>query len=302
MPERTAIWIPALGFLALSLLATPAAQAGDADAIAQEASEVNDASCADATSDEATRTADALVKVSDVYSRLAQIYAAAEEPRPDYLLYWRGVLGLCLGRDELATGDLRSFAEASEGDAGYATLRRDAMSRLRRIEAQAKGGPAPRDNPLVTVGLQGGWGRLGTDEGWNYGTVQLDASLRLRGPLSLAVSLGLGVSEPNTNGRGDPLLTVDGRPEYSVLTVIGVGPVLRFSGPVLPEVGVAFRIAPDPAGTAELPVLLGAALHGGLSIPLGESPLALRFGGDVGFLLQRPTLAAHGGLVVLLGS
>ncbi len=294
MPERTALAI-------LLLLLAPAAHAGEADAIAEEASAVNDASCADATSDEATRTADALVKVSDVYSRLAQIYAAAEEPRPDYLLYWRGVLGLCLGRDELATGDLRSFAAASEGNGAYATLRRDALSRIRRIEARAKGGPSPRDNPLLTVGVDGGWARLGTEAGWNYGTVGLDASLRLRGPLSLAVSVNLGVSDLNTNGNGEPILTPDGRAERSVLTTIGVGPVLRFSGPVLPEIGVAFRIAPDPAGTAELPVLLGAAVWGGLAIPLGESPLAVRFGGDVGLLLQRPTFAAHGGLVVLLG-
>jgi hypothetical protein len=47
---------------------------------------------------------------------------------------------------------------------------------------------------------------------------------------------------------------------------------------------VHLLIAPNNAPTLPSPVLLGAALTGGVDIGIGGSPVAVRVAGDLGFL------------------
>ena len=138
-----------LASLVLALLVAPAALAGEADDIAVEADRVNRAACLDvAEQREVNRAGVAMAEVSVVWVKVDEVYAAAPAPKPTFLQYWRGVLGQCLDRNELALVDLQAFAAAEADNRGYADLVKDARKRVARLD-RALAGIVERPQPPI---------------------------------------------------------------------------------------------------------------------------------------------------------
>jgi hypothetical protein len=72
--------------------------------------------------------------------------------------------------------------------------------------------------------------------------------------------------------------------QHAVLVAFGVGPALRWEGPVRPGIELRFQLAPNNSPFSEAKLLAGALVSGGVGIGLGRSPLALRPVAEVGFL------------------
>jgi hypothetical protein len=296
--------------LLLLLLAAPAF-AGEADKIAMEADSVNQAACLDVAEQTAVNKAGvAMAEVSVVWVKVDEIYSASPEPRPAYLLYWRGVLGQCLDRDELALADLRAFATTQASNAAYAGLVKDAERRILRLERRAAGVVERPVPPLFFASLGGGYQRIEApaSDGWDYGLVSVDASVRLVGPLALTGFLRFGISGPNVTEDGSALIEYEGgvvgsegNPGRSLLPLFGVGPLLRFDGPVYGFVGLIGQFSPASAGVLDTPFAAGAALTGGVEIPFGQAPLGLKVWGEVGFLHASITARGMGGVFIRAG-
>ena len=116
---------------ALALLAAAPAGAQDpAVEVALEADQVNQEHCASLYTVQVERAASATVAVADAWLRVDEIYA---ETGAVYLLYWRGALAQCLGREEAAVTDLTAFVESQSGSTMFASLVQNAKTRLRRL-------------------------------------------------------------------------------------------------------------------------------------------------------------------------
>ena len=148
--------------------------APDAAAAAQAAAEVVDLHCASVDAGKSTESAEALVAVTPVLARVSRAHDATGET---YLLYWRGVLGACVGQEERGIADLENFLASAGDDPAYAAQVREAGARLRRLtgappEKAASRGAAP--GIVAGAALLGTGGALGGLSAWQ-GQVLQDA-------------------------------------------------------------------------------------------------------------------------------
>jgi hypothetical protein len=271
--------------------------------------------------------ADALLAVAPVWKQVTDSY---QSTGASYLLYWSGVLGLCLGQRDNAGDDLRAFLAQEGENPEFTGLTRDARRRLRRLGKGKVGGLAggktpmkarraaragsekasgsatstrrarrARWGPLFMVGAGLGVQGLLTaggneNEQFGYLALGLDVSLRIAGPLRFEVGLYPGISGPARNYVGDD------NGKRSLLWLLGIGPVLQFETKVRPRVGLAIQLAPNPdgdigrgegGGDDAARVDGGAVITLGLDIPFGSSPLSLRLGSAWGGLSSGLLLA-----------
>ncbi|HCP48225.1 MAG TPA: hypothetical protein DIU15_19455 [Deltaproteobacteria bacterium] len=292
-----------------TVVATPV-QAGEDEQIALQAQLVHSQLCAGIGKD-VSRAAASLSLLSDTWGEVSDAYEASSA---DFLLYWRGLLGQCLGQNELAGQDLLEFVRITEGKKDLLPLARDARTRLRRLgvrlprstKAAKRTSPAGEEGGAQTTGTatadaasrsESSWGQrvhIGLGLGyqrtadWNYLVVGIDATIRIVGPLGIGILVRPGFSE---------LVA----PNPSLLFAFGVGPVVRIPGKVEPLFGAALQLAPNPGGGEGDAFLVGVAGIGGVEVPLGPSPLALRVAAEVGVLSQFFCLRVLGGVTLRFG-
>ena len=286
---------PATLVVLLAALALPAtALAGPAEEVAMDAYAFQQRYCADVAGSSSTTTAtEALSEVTDVLKKLSRIYDKTETT---FLLYWRGVLLQCVQYEERAAADLTAFLADESVDLTFPSLAKDARRRLRSVTRKIEGGgQVVYEAPPVTLGLGGGYQlSAAPDQPFHYGFAGLDVSIRLKGPLRLVVFGRPAFSGPLRRESG--VLVEPTR--RATLVAFGVGPGLRWEGPVRPSFSLRFQMAPNDSAFSESEVLFGAVLEGGLDIGLGRSPLAIRPMAEVGFLGRTFTL--RGGLQVVV--
>jgi hypothetical protein len=116
--------------VALLLIAGGAVAQDPAVEAALEADQVNQEHCASLFTAQVDRAASATVAVAESWQSVDEIYG---QTGAVYLLYWRGALAQCLGRDEAAAADLNSFIESQGGSTMFASLVQSAKTRLRRL-------------------------------------------------------------------------------------------------------------------------------------------------------------------------
>lgn len=285
----------ALPFVALLLLAAPAA-AEEPAFVAADAYDVHQAHCASVAGGTTQAAAESMAEVTEVWRRVIAAYEASGRT---YLLYWRGVLGECLGQPERAGTDYRLFVDLEQfGSADLAPLVKDARTRLRRMgvevdrpsdedlataKARAEAGGEfsaaaesaalrrARQNaqvPFFLVGVGGGYQRTGA---YNYVSIAADLSFGIVGPLRVEVLYRTGASLSYTNDDGETEQT-----GTYWLNAIGLGPALEFAGPVRPRIAVAFQLAPNPSLVGGGTVLVGVLASAGVDVPLGRTGLAFR--------------------------
>ena len=97
---------------------------------ALEADQVNQEHCARLYTAAVDSAASSTVAVAETWQRVNEVYARTDAV---YLLYWRGALAQCLGRDEAASADLTEFVEAQGNSTMFASLVQNAKVRLRRL-------------------------------------------------------------------------------------------------------------------------------------------------------------------------
>ncbi|MCP4872581.1 MAG: hypothetical protein GY898_28150 [Proteobacteria bacterium] len=123
--------------------------------LALEADAVNQEHCAELYSAQVEQAASSTLAVAEVWGRLSEVY---EESKAPYLLYWRGVLAQCLGRDDAAREDLEAFVASQEGQTMFEDLVRKAKVRLRRLGGANRIGQGAaaeflRNDPVLEVEL-----------------------------------------------------------------------------------------------------------------------------------------------------
>lgn len=293
-PGSAALPIRSLLLLvALLLPAAAAAQSGDAaqtpaEVMARRAYDVRETHCATAAGQsDPVRTAEAVVNAAPVYLEVAREYARSGD---SFLLYWQAVLSQCLGQDQRAFLDYRSFLRDGKNEEAYPALVDDARRRLRvmRLQGRTPGGAAfQRINPrrsgpaILRVGLGGGYALLaGGGETFHYGALAVDASIRLAGPLRLWIVARPGVSGPNEAGES-------GLKTVSILAPAGLGLQLSVPLAVRPTFGAAFEITGAQRlvdGALKLVPVAGATGQVALELPLGQSAVSIRPAGEFGFL------------------
>ncbi len=119
------------------LLPLVAMAADPATEAALEANTVNQAECANLYSSKIDTAASSTVRVAEAWQRVSTVYEETEAP---YLLYWRGALAQCLGRNDSAIADLSEFVESQKGLAMFTSLVENAQQRLRRLTGRRNAG------------------------------------------------------------------------------------------------------------------------------------------------------------------
>ena len=301
--------------LLLALLLSPRpARADEAGDLAIAAYQLRAQYCTDAALADPGKAYSAQGAIWPVQQRINDAVLAGG---PTYLRYWRALLGLCIGRGELAEADLQGFIDAEGSNPTFASLVEDAQRRLRRLRPQERANardPSPRRGaaatsvpaalPRLAVGLGAGMQRL---PDWNYLLISADLQLRLAGPLHGLVlvqpSIGQALRPADTGSAALPR-------QLPILTTLGPGVSLRFApaaAPLRPELGFAFLVAPNPARAATASasyapaggaVLAGPLFRRGLAIPFGSAPLSFRIGAEGGYLHPYPFVRAVGSLVI----
>ena len=262
----------------------------DASSLAKLASDTRDRYCADTAADQTTAAFEAVSEVTPVLLDVSRGYDATGE---EYLRYWRGILGDCIGQRPRAIDDLTDFILAVDGKPEYQAQVDDARRRLRRM-----GAPIPErharqqlplgdpDAPRVHVGVQGGYHRLGA---FDYGTVSLLGAGRIVGPLHVEGAFRGGIGQLWRGEDGEVL-----EPQTRAFLPSGrVGFVLQFPWAVEPRVGISALIGGNRDGSVGSGVIVGPMLHGGVEIPLPNTPLAIRIRGEIGYL--HPLVSAGAG-------
>jgi len=298
--------------LMAGLLAAPQASAQDEEARAEAASRsalaafsIHQQWCADAAGDSTTTAANALAAVGPVYADVSATYDETGDP---LLLYWRGLLGTCMGQGARALDDLRAFEAHDETAGRYPGLVRDARRRVARGERRQAiyQGGLWDTNPWPTVTIGAGAGgqaltaTLQSGRTWAYITIDLEVSLRIVQPLRFVVLLRPGISGQTEDASGDKLK------ERSVLPEGGVGLMLRAPGPIRPTLALFARFAGNGVAGPGTGFLGGPGLRLGLEFPFGRTaPLAVRVSVDAGLLASPDELfvplRAGGWLVLALG-
>lgn len=138
----------------LLLLARPSAAQDPSVDAALEADQVNQEHCASLFTAQVDQAASATVAVAEAWQRVDEVYG---QTGAAYLLYWRGALAQCLGRDEAAEADLSQFVQAQGGSTMFASLVQNAKTRLRRLGSGASLGQGAsasflRLGPVLEVG------------------------------------------------------------------------------------------------------------------------------------------------------
>jgi MYXO-CTERM domain-containing protein len=283
-----------------------AARRERADRAALAAFSVHQQWCADAAGDSTTTAANALAAVGPVY---ADVSAAFDEVGDPLLLYWRGVLGTCMGQGERSVEDLRAFEGHEEAAGTYPGLVRDAKRRIARAErrlALSQGGRwDPNPWPTAAISLGGGAHLLLAvqEEGsptWPYGAIDLDVSIRLIRFLRVVVLFRPAISGETVDAENNRL------GQRSFLPEGGAGLMVRAPGPVRPTLTLFGRLAGTAAEQPADRLLGGAGLRLTFDFPFGRAaPLALRIATDVGILANKDALfvpfRVGGALVLALG-
>lgn len=135
---------------AVVLWMLPAVALGQDPAIdaALEADAVNQEECANLYSATVDTAASSTVRVAEAWQKVSAVY---EETQAPYLLFWRGALAQCLGREDAAIADLAQFAETQKGSTMFSNLVENAQRRLRRLGGRSG----------VGQGLAAAWLRQG---------------------------------------------------------------------------------------------------------------------------------------------
>ncbi|HCP48478.1 MAG TPA: hypothetical protein DIU15_20745, partial [Deltaproteobacteria bacterium] len=249
------------------------------------AHETHQEHCANLVAGDNLQAADAILAVTPVWRQVTEVHSATSE---SYLVYWSGMLSLCLGQERRGAEDLQQFLDLEKDNSQFTMLVRDAERRLRRLgitsakpNSLRPGAESTDRSKAVSVALGAGYQGLfqpaGEQSIYHYGALAVDVSIKLVGPLRLDVQ-----ARPALSGRAQPRQGDSNDNVRSLLWAFAVGPELQFDGPVRPRVGLVLQLAPNPNGSQGGPVLVGAALGGGVDIPLGSSPLAVRVTGEVG--------------------
>lgn len=298
----------AVALLLLTVLLPSLATASEADQVAADAWAVHQAECAEVAAGTDAAAADSMAEVTAVWQQVISTY---EQTGATFLIYWRGVLGQCLGQAERAATDLQLFVALEENSDTFASQVRDARTRLRRMgievaEPTEAEQAAARDldrsdraslkaatlraaarvgkTPVFLLAFAGGYQRTGP---YNYGMFGGDISLKIVGPLRVEVPIRAGVSVSYTDPEGETAPVA----RY-VLLGVGVGAALQFDGPVRPRVAAWFQVAPNPSEVGGPKALVGFAIHGGVDLPLRGSPVAIRPAIEAGMLGPMPTVRA----------
>ena len=147
--------------MALLLIALPAraeVSSFDPEAVAQEAFDISTRFCAARGLRNATARLDARAKVAPTLVRVSRAW---DEHHVPFLLYWRGVLGLCVS-EPTAAQDLDGFVRLTEHDAANKALRADAQRRLRRVAQEQRGPKGPSPASILATILGGSAAAVGT--------------------------------------------------------------------------------------------------------------------------------------------
>lgn len=289
---------------AAALLLPAAASAEEPALVAADAYDVHQAHCASVAGGSTQAAAESMAEVTEVWQRVIGAYEATGRT---YLLYWRGVLGECLGQAERAGTDLRLFVDLEQfGSDDIEPLVRDARTRLRRMgvevdrpsdeeltaartkadaggefsaAAESQALKRARSNAQVPFFLISGGGGYQRTGAYNYVAIAADLSFGIVGPLRAEVTYRTGASLSYTDADGETAET-----GTYWLNAIGVGPALEFAGPVRPRVAVLFQAGINPSLIGGPVVLAGVLVSGGVDIPLGRSGVAVRPVVEVGNL------------------
>ncbi len=276
----------------LSLLAPRPVRAGPAEDAALRATEIRDQHCADTAQDRASGVTGALAAVVPVLDEVSRVY---DETAAAFLLYWRGVLFECMGREDRAIDDLQRFADGDENQAQLPQLVQDAERRLRRLGVgRSVGGDAPSfAAPRVTIAAGGNYELLADASPYHYGGGGLQGSVGLVGPLRLLAFVRLSVGPPHGG--------VDA-PERSGLVPWGVGLAARIGDDAALRVGGVATFALDGDEVGGYGLLAGASALFGGAFQLGPIPLELQPEVRAGFLGARFHLTGGVSVAVRIGS
>ena len=250
--------------LLLAALAVPGvSSASSADEVAFDAYAFQQRYCAEVAGATSTSTATtALSEVTLVLKRLSETY---DETGVPFLLYWRGVLLQCVDQDERAQADLEAFLAVPGAVDDFASLARDARRRLRAMTRERAGAPMIRPAPRLAIGLGGGYQLSATPgQPYHFGEIALDVSVQLYKVLRLVVFARPGFTGPLRHESG---VLVEPR-QFTTLVAFGVGPEVRWEGPVRPSISLRLQLAPDDGAHAQSKLLAGLAVASGLDIGL----------------------------------
>jgi len=266
--------------------------AGPVEDAALKAHAVVEANCADIAGPTATMTS-ALAVVAPVLDEVSRTYEQYKEPS---LLFWRGVLLACLSNEEPAKLDLETFAADPGNQRFLPDLVRDAERRLRQISRGGTGGAAAPSGlefgPAATVSVGGGYdGLLTPAEGHHYGSVGVEGSIGIVGPLRAVVFGRFGVGTPHDTPE----------PQRSGLIPFGAGLAARLGDPIAFRAAVRFEATPNTLTEHGGPLLPGVTGVFGGAFQLGEAPLELRPEVGVGVLGTYAHLMAGVSVGVRLG-
>jgi hypothetical protein len=279
--------------LALALIPRPG-HAGTAEAAAMEAYAFQQRYCAEVAG--ATSTSDATQALSEVTIVLSRLSLTYDETGVPFLLYWRGVLLQCVQQEERAIADMEAFLASPGVEEDFTALVKESRRRIRIMTHGEDDSDAVRPAPTVVIGLGGGYQLTASaEQPFHYGQIGLDVSIKLYKILRLTVFARPGFTGPLRHESG---LLAEPR-QYTTLVSFGLGPELRWEGPVRPSVSLRLQLAPDDGLHAETKVLPGIAAVGALDIGLGRSVMAIRPMVEVGALGQMFLL--RGGVQVVVG-
>jgi hypothetical protein len=152
--------------IAFATCASPAlAQPDDEGDLAVRAADVHADHCGAMSGADMQAAVAGFQAVAGVWGELDTALRGSSVPQP-YLLYWRGLLAQCMGRDEEASSDLQGFLHAADFLGAVDEDRpgqlqgmvRDSRRRLRRMGVDVEGGilpitgpPAPEDAAAGTL-------------------------------------------------------------------------------------------------------------------------------------------------------
>jgi hypothetical protein len=234
-------WLRGPSALAIvcALFAVLPAAAALADAsidAATKASQVNQEECANVHTLKQSVSAVGVQKVAEVWAEVGKVYEL--QGKAPYLLFWRGVLAQCLGRDELATLDLESFVASQKGQTMFVDLVRQARIRMKRLGGRARAGEGPsamwlrRDDVLevdFSYGLATGLRGLACSDEGGASLSEILPGEEAR-PANSSCLGGAGFQLPTGDTRMAPMEGV-GPPFWPVGLRLGLGGFpLRFLG------------------------------------------------------------------------
>jgi len=138
---------------------------------ALQADTTNEEHCANLYTARVGQAAAATLAVAEVWQHVDQVY---ERTKAQYLLFWRGALAQCLGREDAASNDLQEFIDSQKDSSMFVGLVRQARVRVRRLVGSRTVGQGPtakwirRSNRFeldVSYGVGGGVQELACIDG-----------------------------------------------------------------------------------------------------------------------------------------